>query len=280
MLAFDTPNTQGQARKSQSIKAPLISLLYSNRHAHKESKRAKSVKKKKKGARSCLTFVFFVSLFNICQFKMVNPSKKRLNEYTYDGLRKKNGKSKMPRVTVKEEFNTEIQLTEPASPTTTAEGPTVEVIPQESVISTQSSGSMDSILTVQNAASNQLVIRDENLPPLPPVSSLLLFTPGVEANKFDPFYQSVNSYVQSVLPKSNFPQKKVKREDGQAPPVMRQTMEPNALPLMPMIPYYFHHKQFGIEACMCQLQQQRENTGTVIRYDHNVPSGTTHYYYI
>ena len=25
---------------------------------------------------------------------------------------------------------------------------------------------------------------------------------------------------------------------------------------MPMIPYYFHHKDFGIEACMLQLEAQ------------------------
>ncbi|KAL9538866.1 hypothetical protein MBANPS3_010621 [Mucor bainieri] len=219
---------------------------------------------------------------HIPQFKMVNPSKKRQNEHTYGDLRKKNKKSKKPRVTVKEELNTEIPLSEPTSPTI-AEEVAVDVIPEVSAASAQSGEDTNGTVMVQEAASKHLVIRDEGLPPLPPVSSLLLFTPSVEANKFDPFYQSVNSYVYHVLPNpmpNSSLQEAVKREEGQATRVVRQTMDPNALPLMPMIPYYFHHKQFGIEACMHQLQQQRKKTGSISTYTNTVPNGTNYYYYV
>ncbi|GAN06166.1 hypothetical protein MAM1_0114c05645 [Mucor ambiguus] len=212
---------------------------------------------------------------------MVNPNKKRQNEHAYGELRKKNKKSKKFRVTVKEEFNTEIQLNEPASPTM-AEEATAEVIPKKSATSAQSSEDTNGTVMIQATASDQLVIRDEGLPPLPPVSSLLLFTPSVEANKFDPFYQSVNSYVHHVLPNpmpnDNFLRETVKRE-GQITPIVREAMNRNALPLMPMIPYYFHHKQFGIEACMYQLQQQRKKAGTINNYTNTIPNGTNYYYY-
>ncbi|KAF1800772.1 hypothetical protein V8B55DRAFT_1140161 [Mucor lusitanicus] len=216
---------------------------------------------------------------------MVNPSKKRQNEHTYGDLRKKIKKSKKSRVIVKEELNTEIQLNEPTTVSTLAEEVPVEVIPQESAISTQPSQGTSGAIMVPEATSNQLVIRDKNLPPLPPVSSLLLFTPSIEANKFDPFYQTVNTYVQHVLPNpmvnDSHPKETVKHEQGQTTPVIRQTMmDLNALPLMPIIPYYFHHEQFGIEACMHQLQQQRKKTGTIIGYTNTVPNGTNYYYHV
>ncbi|KAK4512577.1 uncharacterized protein ATC70_003280 [Mucor velutinosus] len=213
---------------------------------------------------------------------MVNPNKKRQNEHTNGDLKKKNKKSKKSKVTVKEELNTEIQLTERTSPTM-AEKLVVEVLPKESVTSAPSGERPQGTNMVQKAVSNQLVIRGENLPPLPPVSSLLLLTPGLEANRFDPFYQTVNSYVQnalpSLVPNDSLPKESIKRE-GVTTPVIRQAMDLNAQPLKPVIPYYFHHEQFGIEACMHQLQQQRKKAGTLINYTNTVPDGTGCYYYV
>lgn len=39
--------------------------------------------------------------------------------------------------------------------------------------------------------------------------------------------------------------------------------------LLPMIPYFFHHKQFGLEACMNQLEYSRQYHNHRLLNDHH-----------
>lgn len=43
-----------------------------------------------------------------------------------------------------------------------------------------------------------------------------------------------------------------------SPPITNKKRKLNPPVFMPMIPYYFHHKEFGIESCMLQLEGQKK----------------------
>lgn len=151
-------------------------------------------------------------------------NKKRKNSLSNNNtshVNSKKKKSKNSNVTVKEELNIEIPSDVSAISTINAEA--------------SSSSSFSS-----------LVLRDKNLPP---ISSLLLYKPIIADNRFDPFYQSIKHYAQYALPDFSDcpPTASVKQETGN-----------NAAPVMPIIPYYFHHGRFGIEACMHQLEHHRQ----------------------
>ncbi|KAL9551444.1 hypothetical protein PS6_005007 [Mucor atramentarius] len=188
---------------------------------------------------------------------MVNPTSQKRKSSLFDASSIKNKKSKKPRVTVKEELNTEIPSPdEPRTPPPSANDKelAVEVITPESFSSTQADvGSGGNIAVQQDVY-------------------------GVEANEFDPFYQSVDSYIRYAIPYGPSPQATVKRESARFTAPVRQSMDPTALPPMSLIPYYFHHKQFGMEACMHQLQQQRHRKGTTSCYT-NTASNDTNYFY-
>ncbi|KAI8640504.1 hypothetical protein BD408DRAFT_419624, partial [Parasitella parasitica] len=130
-------------------------------------------------------------------------------------------KVKKPRVSVKEELN-------------------VEIPSDVSVFS-----------TINSETSSSLVLSNDQC--LPPISSLLLYKPSIVANRFDPFYQSIEPLVQYAIPGPTF-----KAYDTLAI-VKHETSANAAAPsVMPIIPYYFHHVQFGIEACMHQLEYHRQ----------------------
>lgn len=229
---------------------------------------------------SAVGFLFYLFLY-ICQFKMVNPTSQKRKSGLLNASSIKNKKSKKPRVTVKEELNTEIPSPdEPRTPPPSANDKelAVEVITPESFSSTQADVGSGGNIAVQQDVYGQLAMHGENAPCLPPISSLLLYKPGVEANEFDPFYQSVDSYIRYAIPYGSSPQANVKRESVRFTAPIRQTMDPAALPPMPLIPYYFHHKQFGMEACMHQLQQQRHRKGTTSCYTNTASNGANYFY--
>lgn len=92
---------------------------------------------------------------------------------------------------------------------------------------------------------------------LPPISSLMLPTLGTSSSSPPPpplynlkeyypeqlhFHQPLYSYI---------PQFK------EVPKPKTMNLKTMNLKTMPIIPYFFHHKQFGIETCMLQLEEQR-----------------------
>lgn len=174
-------------------------------------------------------------------------NKKRKNSLSNNNtfhVDSKKKKSKKTNVTVKEEFN-------------------VEIPSDVSAISASSSEASSS-----SSAFSSVVLRDKNLPP---ISSLLLYKPNIAANRFDPFYQSIEPYAQYAFPDSSncLPAASVKQETGG-----------NATPVMPIIPYYFHHGRFGIEACMHQLEYHRQQQAVKSYAFNRVNNGVNYYYYI
>jgi hypothetical protein len=81
---------------------------------------------------------------------------------------------------------------------------------------------------------------------LPPISSLMLPTLGISS-------YSPPTYIK----KGYYPEQFNYHEPlyGYVPQ-FKQVPQPKPT-VMPMIPYFFHHKQFGIQACMLQLEEQR-----------------------
>ncbi|KAG2212742.1 hypothetical protein INT47_000719 [Mucor saturninus] len=75
-------------------------------------------------------------------------------------------------------------------------------------------------------------------PWLPPLSSLLINNYPISSAKLH--------VAAETTPPSTIPQPAANNKRKTHPQVF-----------MPMIPYYFHHKDFGIESCMLQLEGQK-----------------------
>ncbi|CEP11511.1 hypothetical protein [Parasitella parasitica] len=146
-------------------------------------------------------------------------------------------KVKKPRVSVKEELN-------------------VEIPSDVSVFS-----------TIDSETSSSLVLSNEEKS-LPPISSLLLYKPSIAANRFDPF----EPHVHYILPGPAL--------SGYVTPAIvkhESTFNASVPPVMPIIPYYFHHAQFGIEACMNQLEYHRQQHSVRAYSSNSVNNGVNYY---
>lgn len=118
--------------------------------------------------------------------------------------------------------------------------------------STTTSSSIGSTLSRSSSSNNWL----------PPISALLSHIeehnePAIVPYDYDPTFQYHHTIVEPhiVLPK----QKKRKTQPSKKfQPSQPQRQEQRRRVFMPMIPYYFHHEKFGIEACMLQLEGQKK----------------------
>lgn len=117
--------------------------------------------------------------------------------------------------------------------------------------STTASSSTSSTLSRSSSSTNWL----------PPISTLLSHIsehnePAIVSYDYDPTFQfqrTIEPHI--VLPK----QKKRKTQTSKKPQQSQpQRQEQRRSEFMPMIPYYFHHEKFGIEACMLQLEGQKK----------------------
>jgi hypothetical protein len=127
--------------------------------------------------------------------------------------------------------------------------------------------SVDSIISSDSSS----IHTGSNSSWLPPISSLMLPTFGA----------SSSSPPLSFIRKDCYPEKLNFHQSlhGYAPLLFTEPLKPKPKPtVMPMIPYFFHHKQFGIEACMLQLEEQKRQQ-IQRRYHYTTKIGNHNYFY-